>query len=194
MAIRTAGQVRMSGERALEGGSVGGRTVRREHELDRQLEQRTQRHKDLLGRHALCSPSRPGSSRTSGASRTGASCSCLSRRCHVRFNASSRTRPDAWKRSSPPEHERASPSSGIRRARFRARSPPRRVRLARAEPDGLMPPGSSTLVDRLIYSLGTFPSRRADNVQFKRLNARLRTRRGAACSSGPNSGPDARAP
>ncbi len=56
MAIRTAGQVRMSGERALEGGSVGARTVRREHELDRQLEQRAQRLEDLLGRHAFVRP------------------------------------------------------------------------------------------------------------------------------------------
>ena len=43
-------------ESALEGGSVAGRPVRREHELDRQLEQWAQRLEDLLGRHALVRP------------------------------------------------------------------------------------------------------------------------------------------
>jgi hypothetical protein len=40
-----------SGERALEGGSVGGRAARPKHELDRQLEERAQRFEALLAGH-----------------------------------------------------------------------------------------------------------------------------------------------
>jgi hypothetical protein len=42
-----------SGERALEGGSVGRRTVSRQDVLDRPLEQRAQSLDDLFPRHAL---------------------------------------------------------------------------------------------------------------------------------------------
>src|SRR4029450_4315195 len=45
-----------SGERALERGSVGRPAVRREHDLDRSLEQRTQPGDDLFARHALTEP------------------------------------------------------------------------------------------------------------------------------------------
>src|SRR5437763_12197860 len=45
-----------SGERALERGSVGGRSMRGEDELDRQVEQRTQRLDGLLACHALGEP------------------------------------------------------------------------------------------------------------------------------------------
>ena len=40
----------------LEGGSVGGRPVRRKHELNRQREQRAKHRHHLLGRHALGQP------------------------------------------------------------------------------------------------------------------------------------------
>ena len=42
-----------SGERALEGGPIERSTVRREHMLDRPLEQRAQPLGDLLGGHAV---------------------------------------------------------------------------------------------------------------------------------------------
>src|SRR5207302_3039910 len=45
-----------SGKSALEGRSIGRRSVRREDELDRQLEQRTQRLEDLLRRDTLVRP------------------------------------------------------------------------------------------------------------------------------------------
>jgi hypothetical protein len=46
----------VSGKSAFEGRSVGRRSVRREHELDRQLDQRTQRLEDLLRRDSLVRP------------------------------------------------------------------------------------------------------------------------------------------
>src|SRR5207247_5647655 len=45
-----------SGESAFETRSVGRRSVRREHELDRKLEERAQGLEDLLGRNALVRP------------------------------------------------------------------------------------------------------------------------------------------
>src|SRR5919201_3538039 len=45
-----------SGERALEGGAVGRRPVGREHDLDREFEQRAQALEDLLARLALGDP------------------------------------------------------------------------------------------------------------------------------------------
>ncbi len=54
-AVLARGSLR-SGERALEGGSVGGHPVRGEHVLDRQLEQRAHHLGDLLARLAFAEP------------------------------------------------------------------------------------------------------------------------------------------
>jgi len=51
-----------SGQRALEGASVGGRAVGRENVLDRQFEQRAQRLEDLFGRHTLVRAQSAGNS------------------------------------------------------------------------------------------------------------------------------------
>src|SRR5215216_6745570 len=51
-----ANEAATSGERALDGGPVGGPAVRREHMLDRQREQWAQAHSDLLAGHALAEP------------------------------------------------------------------------------------------------------------------------------------------
>jgi hypothetical protein len=47
-----------SGERALEGGSVGWPAGRRQHELDRQLEQWAKPRGDLVSCHAVSEPLR----------------------------------------------------------------------------------------------------------------------------------------